>query len=350
LGIRLARLWNLSGSDLERWERIIEGSCIDRRFAVRPPEEILHLRTQERMELYALEAPPLAAAAARQALEDSGLPASSITDLVIVTCTGFRAPGVDVELVDRLGLSPSVRRVQVGYMGCFGAITGLRTAAGACCADRCGVALVVCIELCSLHAQAEASPQNQICCALFGDAAVAAVVVGPASQLVGSSDGELATGVAPIGSRQIHLGRSLLTAGGREAMTWTITDAGFAMTLSRDVPAALRQEISALATEGSIAPGHRLAIHPGGAAILDLIEAALEGRACRGIEHARSVLREVGNVSSGSVLLVAERLMAESSEPLTLMAFGPGLTVDMVGLGREGRRGNGGSGGGGGGG
>ena len=116
-------------------------------------------------------------------------------------------------------------------------------------------------------------------------------------------------------------------------MTWTITDQGFAMTLSRAVPVELRRGIAEIVRSGGGAPSARFAIHPGGAGILDAIDAGLELDGGRGIQHAWGVLRDVGNISSGSVLLVLERMLAEHDPtPVTLLAFGPGLTVETLTL------------------
>src|SRR5690606_37122437 len=99
----------------------------------------------------------------------------SVTDLIVVSCTGFAAPGLDAALIRRLGLSHSVRRCTIGFMGCFGAISGLRAAVGACSADRNAVALVVCCELCSLHVPPKPNVNDLVAAALFGDGAAAAV-------------------------------------------------------------------------------------------------------------------------------------------------------------------------------
>lgn len=333
MGHRLARLWGLDGEAAARWWRIVEGSAIDQRRAVRAPEGVVALGTAERLAIFAQEAPALAEAAARRALDRAEIHASQVSDVIVVTCTGFRAPGVDVELVDRLGLDRGVRRSQIGFMGCFGAITGLRAAAGACSADRRGVALLICVELCSLHARADASLQNQVCCALFGDAAVAAVIAGPELVARRASREGARPGWPATSGRRIGLGFSRLLPAGRDAMTWTVTDAGFSMTLGREVPTVLREAVRGLCGSSQLPRRLQVAVHPGGVAILDAVDEALDLRGGHGIEQARAVLREFGNVSSGTVLLVAERVMAESTEPLTLLAFGPGLTLEASRLG-----------------
>jgi len=341
LGAQMSRMWGLRGSRLERWDRIVRGTGIERRRAVRPIEGIVSLSTRERMAIYEEEAPALAEAAARRALAHSGVESERITDLIVVSCTGFSAPGVDAALVSRLGLSTGVRRTVVGFMGCFGAISGLRTAVGACCAAPGGAALVVCVELCSLHIRLEPDMDNQIASALFADGAAAAVVTGDAfeqSSETGAADRDDAPACAPIG--RVTMGASELIPEGAAWMTWRITDAGFAMTLRRQVPSAIRERMRGFLLEryGIDAPadGSSLLVHPGGAGILDAVEEATGTRGRADLESARGVLRAHGNMSSGTVLFVLEEALRRGvSAEGVMLAFGPGLTVESVGVGRR---------------
>ena len=299
---------------------------IESRYGVMPVEAVMGLSTAARMEAYERCAPGLAASAARSALADAGVAAAEVTDLVVVSCTGFSAPGVDVALVEQLGLRPTVRRVVVGYMGCFGAIVGLRTAVGASVADPGGICLVVCVELCSLHVRSERSAENQVATALFGDGAAAAVIVGERVQV----DHRSAGGGPSLG--RVTTGHGQLITRGREWMSWRITDAGFAMTLSRKVPAAIGAAVAAIADEATagVRPDCYI-VHPGGPGILDVVDKALGLGGGFGIEAAREVLRRYGNVSSGTVLFVlAEALRRGHRPPALLLAFGPGLAIETL--------------------
>ncbi len=318
---RLAELWQLTGGELKRWHRIVAGAGIERRHGLLPVDEVMGLSTQQRMEVYELNAPALASAAAVRALSQGGLAADRITDLVVVSCTGFSAPGLDVTLVERLGLPPTVRRTIVGFMGCFGAIVGLRNAVATCRADPRAVTLVVCLELCSLHLRFDRSPQNQVASALFADGAAAAVVAGPAA----------CDGASSLG--QLTLGHSRLITQGRDWMTWRITDNGFAMTLSREVPGAIRASVAAVVDEaGPSRPGCYI-VHPGGPDILEAVDASLGLDGGAGLEAARHVLRGYGNMSSVTVLFVlAEALARGYRPPAMMLAFGPGLAVESLGL------------------
>ena len=327
---RLARLWGLSGRELDRWRRIVDGTGIEMRYGVLAPEEIVGLSTEARMKAYERLAPGLAERAARTALDDAAVGADRVTDLVVVSCTGFSAPGVDVALVRQLGLAPTVRRTIIGFMGCFGAVVGLRSAVGACAADSRSVCLVVCVELCTLHLRADRSPDNMVASALFGDGAAAAVVVGNEVELSRAAAG----GAAAVGRLTNGFGR--LIPEGRDWMTWRVTDAGFAMTLDRCVPAALKSAVAAIAEEAAESAGtvpDCYVVHPGGPGILDAVNEGLALAGGFGIEAARAILRRYGNMSSSAILFVlSETLRHGYRPPALLLAFGPGLAVETVTL------------------
>ena len=327
IGEEFATLWRLRGARLERWRRIIRGSQIQTRHAVVPIGEIAHLSTAQRMRLYERHAPALAEQAARTALRRAGLSASAVTDVIVVSCTGFSAPGVDVELILRLGMESDVRRSVIGFMGCFGAITGLRAALGVCAMDRAAVTLLVCVELCSLHLRSENDVPNQIASALFADGAGAVVVCGSDCQR--PAPGSASTGRS-LGLRIANAGASRLLADRREDMSWRITDAGFAMTLSPRVPKALEKHLGSFVQSARPAP-RTLAVHPGGASILDAAQRSVDPNLAYGVDAARDVMRDHGNMSSPSVLFVLEKLLNQGAPaPIMLTAFGPGLTIDSI--------------------
>jgi predicted naringenin-chalcone synthase len=328
LSLLQADLWSLHGSELDRWTRIVERSGIEHRAIVGDPTELPTLSTAARMERFEHHAPPLARAAARRALANAGCRAEEVTDLVIVTCTGFSAPGLAGELIGArgIGLPETVRPLQLGFMGCFGGIAGLRAAGSIASADRQAVVLVVCVELCSLHLRADRDPQNLVASALFADGAAAAVVRG-------TSAADIASPI-PLGR-----GRSLTLPEGRAEMTWRITDHGFAMTLSREVPVLVRRRLAGFLESASPSP---LAVlpHPGGPGILEAVESSIASSRLserldpRGLAAARGVLRDCGNLSSATILLVIERALADGvALPAEAVAFGPGLAIDSIGLG-----------------
>ncbi len=313
----IAEFLGLRGTERSRWDRIWRGSGIERRHSVVPLRQVVALGTAARMRLFDAHATTLAAAAAERALRDAGVAAGRVTDLVVVTCTGFSAPGVPRRLISELGLASSVRTVQIGFMGCFGGVSGLRSAAAHAGAEPGAVALLVCVELCSLHLRPDRDPQNLVASALFADGAAAAVISADASA---SRRDAAPLAVRPGASRTID--------GTLDAMSWIITDAGFAMTLSREVPGALSAALPEMLPAEST-----VLLHPGGPAVIEAVETAIPARSASAIHHARAVLRECGNMSSATVLLVLERWLRAGGGPsASVVAFGPGLTVDLVDL------------------
>ena len=146
--------------------------------------------TRERMQRYEEEAAALALAAARSALAESGVTPQQITHVVTVSCTGFVAPGVDVALIKGLGLWLNVSRTNVGFMGCHGALNGLRTAAAYATSNPAARVLMVAVELCSLHYFYGWDPEKIVANALFADGAAAVVMGSTPSPLVGEGRGE----------------------------------------------------------------------------------------------------------------------------------------------------------------
>lgn len=332
----IAGALGLRGADRTRWERIWRGTGIDARHACLPLDAVIDRTTAERMRLFHEHATPLAAEAARRALDDAQVDAASITDLVIVTCTGFSAPGLPRTLSVALGLEARVRSVQVGFMGCFGGVCGLRTAAAHALLEPGATVLLVCVELCSLHLRRDRDPQNLVASALFADGAAAAVLASPRGGVLGdgregrqaSSSGRDGGAPPPRAPFLVLPGRSATLPGTIDAMSWTITDSGFAMTLSREVPDALAQALPALLPHGAT-----VILHPGGPAIIDAIESAIPRESASALDHARAVLREGGNMSSASVLFVLDRwVRSGGAGPAAVTAFGPGLTIDLVAL------------------
>jgi predicted naringenin-chalcone synthase len=328
LSAAIADALGLDGAIRGRWDRIVKGSGIDTRGLVAEPESlvstIVDASTATRMLLFAEHAPPLALDAARRALADARLRPERVTDCIVVTCTGFTAPGVGARLATLLGLRSSVRHTQIGFMGCFGGVLGLRAAVGMAAADPAAVVLVVCVECCSLHLRRDLDPQNLVASALFGDGASAAIVVG-----------QRVDGAAHRGS--VGVGRTELVPGTEDAMTWTITDTGFAMTLARSVPGRLEAMLPGWFAGD---PPTDLVVHPGGPGILDAVERAaraadLGARAVDSIQSSRAVLARSGNMSSGTILAVLDEHLrrcgsADAGCVADLVAFGPGLTIDAV--------------------
>jgi predicted naringenin-chalcone synthase len=292
--------------------------------------------TGERMEVYRTEAASLAIHAATEAIKRSGMPADAYTHLVTASCTGFDSPGVDTMLVDALGLPRGIERTHVGFMGCHGAINALRVADALVERERerASAALIVCVELCTLHMRDELRPDRIVANALFADGA-AAIVLSPDRRAGGQW--------------RLLSSASCLLEGTREAMEWRIGDRGFEMTLAESVPDIVRSRLGEWAREwlarsgvgADELAGIGWAIHPGGPRVLDAARDALGiPEAC--MSHSRAILREHGNMSSPTVVFILDRIsgMTEAKRAV-MLAFGPGLTIEAALLERVDRGCNG---------
>ena len=275
--------------------------------------------TAVRMKMYAECAPPLAVGAARIALDESGQSAHAITHLVTVSCTGFVAPGVDVTLIRELGLRNTVERVHVGYMGCHGAINGLRTAM-AFAADPNAVVMVVAVELCSLHYYYGMAADKVVANALFADGAAA--VVGRGSE----------TGT---GLRVVATGSCLITDSA-ELMGWRIDDHGFEMTLSKKIPSTIERHLRPWLEAWLNSHGVKIeavggwAVHPGGPRILSAVQKGLSLPE-EAMSDSRQILAEYGNMSSPTVLFILDRLRKQNATgPIVILGFGPGMIVEAA--------------------
>ncbi|MFA0961727.1 type III polyketide synthase [Roseivirga sp. BDSF3-8] len=276
--------------------------------------------TSLRMAWYKKHALPLSIKAINDCLTPSmGVKASDISHLITISCTGFYAPGLDIELVEKLGMNSSVERTSVQFMGCYAAFNGLKLARQICRAEPQAKVLVVCTELCTLHFQKKNHPDNFLANALFADGSAAALI-----------QAEEEKGL------RMEAFYSDLYSQGKQDMAWNVGDHGFHMRLSEYVPELIREGIGKLTrrllerASVEMSDVDALAVHPGGKSILHAVEKALRiGREKN--TYAHQVLAEYGNMSSATVLFVLKKLMEDRrTNPSTILsfAFGPGLTLE----------------------
>jgi predicted naringenin-chalcone synthase len=271
--------------------------------------------TAARMIAYAPHALDLARAAIARLAPDP----AEITHLIVASCTGFTAPGLDLQLAAALGLRADVARTMIGFMGCAAAIPALRAADHAVRADPGSRVLVVNLELCSLHLQETDNVETALSLLLFGDGASAALVTAD-----------------PVG---IALGdfRSVILPDSADLITWTIGDHGFLMHLSGQVPnriaGALRAQAKAADSAGLLRgrPASDIAnwaVHGGGRTVLDAVEIGLD-LAPAALRHSRAVLHDHGNMSSATIMFVLVRMLEDPHPgPGIAMAFGPGMVAE----------------------
>ena len=277
--------------------------------------------TSARMQRYEQDAPQLAITAARHAFVDAQIDADQITHLVTVSCTGFSSPGVEFRLIEELGLSETVARTNLGFMGCHGAINGLRVAQAFAASNQEARVLVCAVELCSLHLQYGWHPDWIVSNALFADGAAAAIL---SSQPSNSSPITLAATASKV------------FPGTEQEMSWKVGDFGFEMSLSPRVPEVISDSlrpwlIAWLATHDlTIDQIQGWAVHPGGPRILQACEEALE-LPCDAMDVSREILSSCGNMSSPTVLFILERFRQENRHlPWVSLAFGPGLVAEAA--------------------
>ena len=271
--------------------------------------------TAERMKLYEAYAPTLAVQAV-EALE-LGADVSEITHVIVTSCTGLSAPGIDLLLVEHLGLKPSTERTVVGFMGCYAAMNALKLSRHIVRSEPRSKVLVVSIELCSLHLQESHAIEQVLSFLVFGDGCAAAIISAEP------------TGLA------LDAFEALLIPSAADQITWNIRDQGFDMFLSGQVPlsvgGALRVGKADLLGGAACESIDLWAVHPGGRSILDAVENALS-LPKEALAASREVLRANGNMSSATILFVLKALL-ETGEPGMRgcgMAFGPGLTAETL--------------------
>ena len=270
--------------------------------------------TAVRMKAYEKAAPGLAETAVEKLLV--GEERQLITHLIVTSCTGFSAPGIDLELVARCGLSPSVERTIIGFMGCYAAISALKMARHIVRSDPNARVLIVNIELCTLHLVETQDLEKLLSFCLWGDGCAASIV-----------------SAEPYGL-ELERFRALVDRDSQELMSWRIDNSGFDMVLSGQVPAAIQRTL--IASCDDILNGRRpaeialWAVHPGGRSILDAVQNALELDP-NALSASREVLRLNGNMSSATIMFVMEEALKAPSGLLGCgMAFGPGLTMETL--------------------
>nr|WP_256476140.1 type III polyketide synthase [Siccirubricoccus soli] len=268
--------------------------------------------TGSRMARYEAEAPALAEAAC----DALGLAAEAprLTHLILASCTGFAAPGLDHHLIRRYGIPGGVERSIVGFMGCQAAVNALKLAHHIVRSEPRARVLVLTLELCTLHLQPSTEIEQLLCFLLFADGCAAALVTAEPEGL--ALEGFHAA-LVPEAARQI---------------TWRIGDLGFDMTLSGFVPLTLARALPAEA--GAILGGvptaefDLWAVHPGGRAVLDAVAHGLE-LPDAALAESRAVLRDCGNMSSATLMFVLARMLAAPRGARGVaLAFGPGLSAE----------------------
>ncbi len=275
--------------------------------------------TAARMQRYERYATELAVTAVAALQADP----KQFTHIVVASCTGFTAPGLDQMLAARLGLAPDIERTLVGFMGCYAAVNALKSAYHIVRSDPAAQVLVINLELCTLHLQETPDLETVLSFMLFGDGCTAAIV-----------------SAEPAGIGLVDF-RAMTFPDSADLITWRIGDQGFDMRLSGKVPARIAAELRAELERNDDAGLLRgqdtgdvalWAVHAGGRTVLDAVEQGLRlGRSA--LETSRSVLHDFGNMSSATIMFILDRMMRnpanrDGGQAGFGMAFGPGLCAE----------------------
>ncbi len=274
--------------------------------------------TSRRMDMYESAAAELAMTAIDRL--DIVSERKAVTHLIVASCTGLSAPGLDLEIVHRAGLSTSVERTLIGFMGCYAAINALKLARHIVRSEPHARVLVVNCELTTLHLKETDDLEQLLTFCLWGDGCSAALIT-----------------AEPSGIRLDGF-KALLSRDARDLMTWKVRDDGFDMVLSGRVPATIQTVLGGnVATILHGDPVDEIdlwAVHPGGRSVLDAVQRTLN-LGPEALDLSRDVLRANGNMSSATVMFVLERMLRDrkGGDKGCAMAFGPGLTAETMTFG-----------------
>ncbi len=311
------------------FNRMVKACHIDSRYTVLPLShdanfkrpvadfynQVNHPKTGERMLTFEKYAFQLAKPAVEKVL--STVNKDSLTHIIICSCTGFYAPGLDYDIMQHFDLPANIERTQVGFMGCHGAINALKVADHIVKANPNAKVLLVNCELCSLHFRKNIEPANLLGFLLFADGATAAVI---SAETNGLKIEGFYSHVIPDTAEQI---------------TWHIADEGFEMHLSPKIPSMMLDQLPDLMpkvlADHSKDDINLWAIHPGGRRILDSVKSAIP-IAEPELQFSRSVLRRYGNMSSATLMFILHDMLynTEIQGNGCAMGFGPGVAVESM--------------------
>jgi alpha-pyrone synthase len=268
-----------------------------------------------RMGLYEAAALPLALEAVNRL--DITDRRDHISHLIVTTCTGFYAPGLDMQIAAFLGLRSSVERSMVAFMGCYAAFNALKLARHIVRSEPEAQVLVINLELCTLHLQETQDLETVLSFLVFADGCAASLVTAEAEGLA------------------LDRFHAALIPASEGLITWRVGDQGFDMHLSGRVPATIGEGLAAAAPailDGMEPEAIDLwAVHPGGRSVLDAVESGLhlpQGA----LAHSRAVLSGYGNMSSATIMFVLDRMMRAERPGARgcAMGFGPGLVAETM--------------------
>ncbi len=326
LSAAFRRYWDGKLEDADLFERLQAHVGVDGRHLVLPREEYETIATfGATNDVWIQAATDLAEEATTCALARAGLDKSELDAIFFVSVTGIASPSIDARLINRMGLAPRIRRTPIFGLGCVAGAAGVARAADYVRAYPAHTALLVSVELCSLTIQRDdLSIANLISCGLFGDGAAAVIVAGADRGLAGP---------------RIVATRSIFYPGTEEVMGWNISEKGFRIVLTPEVPDMARKHLGHDTDEFLAGEGLKRSdigcwlLHTGGPKVLEGMQDGLDLHDGQ-LAVSWDCLRKAGNLSSASVLQVLEETM-ERRRPAPgtwglLAAMGPGFCSELV--------------------
>ena len=273
--------------------------------------------TRQRMRVFEERAAGMGIEAITNCLKRTSVQVSQITHLVLVSCTGMYAPGVEMEIIEEMGFKSTIERYAIHFMGCYASFNAIKLADRICKSDPNANVLILSVEICTIHFQKVYTEDNLIANALFADGAAAALINN-----------------SPQGLRILDYESQIFREGEQE-MAWHIGNFGFEMKLSKYVPELLENGIrkfkQGIENRFGLSKIRHFAIHPGGQQILKKVEQVMGIAKDQNI-HSHQILRNFGNMSSASILFVLESVLRDEqiNGDILVMGFGPGITLETL--------------------
>jgi alkylresorcinol/alkylpyrone synthase len=318
--------WNGRIDNPRFLEKLHANVGVDGRYTSLPLEAYLEMETWGQANDHWIDvAQDVGQRALEQALKLAGLKPTDLDALFMVSVTGIASPSIDARLINRMGLSPSIRRVPVFGLGCVAGASGISMASDYVRAYPDRVAALLAVELCSLTLQKDdLSVANLISAGLFGDGAGAVIIAGSDRGLPGP---------------EIVATQSTFYPDTEEVMGWAISEKGFRIVLSPGVPDVVREHLAEDADTFLSKNGlsrndiESWVVHTGGPKVLEATQDAL-GLPAEALSASWDCLRRTGNLSSASVLLVLEEFMMRRRPAAgtygILAAMGPGFCSELI--------------------
>lgn len=322
----LSTFWHDKLQRAEGLERLHRNTGVDQRHLVLPLHEYLAVDTWGKANNIWIEnALELGSTAICRAISPLGLGPKDIDALFFVTVTGVASPSIDARLVNRMGLAPNIKRNPIFGLGCVAGVAGTARAADYVRAFPKHIAVLLSVEICSLTWQRDdVTVANVISTGLFGDGCAAVVIAGAETGLTGP---------------EVIDTRSTFYPNTERVMGWDVSERGFQIVLSPEVPVVieqnLRRDVDGFLAEHNLKRSDISSwiIHTGGPKVLDAVANALELKPGE-LDASWECLRKVGNLSSASVLVVLQDFLANRrGEPGTysvMAAMGPGFCSEVV--------------------